>query len=548
MNLKVLFVVLAVALVAIIALNWILVVGLSKSRVCEKSDYYQWLTERHQFSADSGVFADLTPEELTSIQKYLQHKLGAKLVGGSQALPSDNFIYTIELQIPQKGIVLNYLDHHENRPRREARAVVIFGAQTEPNVTEYIVGALPDPSYHKDITSQRYQNLSFNSRPLTLSEYKKVVSRMGLEKVSRLLRESFGADSETLVHLDSAPRGFKPGDRETWMPFFRNISGVFMHPLGFEVLVDHSSRNESEWRVKKVFYNNQYFDSIDELADRYDKGTVKKIKLHREESDHNYASLEPHTEYKIAAPLQYEPHGQRYYIVNNHVSYFGWNFAFRHSTVNGLQLFDIRFQGERIVYELSVEELNSVYGGNTPSLMRTKFLDGHYGVGKSSNELVRGVDCPYAATFQDTFHFMDSEEPERIPNSICIFEQNRELPLRRHYSSWYTAPSYGGLSDNVLIIRSISTMGNYDYVFDYMLHNNGVIETKVHPTGYALTSFLFDEGLSYGGKIEENVLGNIHTHFLHFKADLDVAGRSQADFKPSSLFAVKFVSVSSSSI
>ncbi|XP_041073490.1 membrane primary amine oxidase-like [Carcharodon carcharias] len=520
MNLKILFVLLAVALVAIIALNWILLVGFSKSSICANRVH---LFE-HEVVHRNDVFADLKQEELTSILMYLKQKLGVKLVNCNKALPSDNFIYMIELQIPRKRDVLKFLDEGENQPRREARAVVIFGAQTEPNITEYIVGPLPNPAYHKDITSQRYQNLSFNSRPLTLFEYEQIVSRMELEKASRLLRESFGSDGKALIHLDSAPRGFKPGDRETWFPFLRNVSGLFMHPLGFEVLIDHSSTNISEWAVKKVFYNNQYFDSIDELVGQYDRGAVRKMKQHHEESDPNYASLEPRTEYKKVAPLQYEPKGQRYDVEDNHVSYFDWNFSFRHSTVNGLQLFDIRFQGARIVYELSVEELNSVYGGATPSIMRTKFLDGHYGIGHCANELVRGVDCPYTATFMDTLHLMQSEEPERIRNSICIFEQNREMPLRRHYSSWYTGPSYGGLSDSVLIIRSISTMGNYDFVFDYIFHNNGVIETKIHPTGYALTSVLFDDGLTYGAKLQENLLGNIHTHFVHFKADLDVAG------------------------
>ncbi|XP_078080124.1 amine oxidase [copper-containing] 3-like [Mustelus asterias] len=525
MNLKVLFAVLAVALVAIIALNWILLAGLYKSPHCVQ--LYDYSTEL-EVAQEAEVFEDLRQEELGSIVKYLKQQLGVKLVNCSEALPSENFIYTIELQIPPKGEVLKFLEGLGSQPKREARAVVIFGAQADPNITEYIVGALPAPSYHKDITSQQYQKLSFNSRPLTSSEYTNAVSRMGLEKLSRLLRESFGSDREHLTHLDSAPRGFKPGDRETWFPFLRKISGTFMHPLGFEVLLDHSSSNVSEWSVKKVFYNNQYFESVEELVDRYDQGTLQKIKLHREDSAPNYASLEPHTESQTAPPLQYEPQGQRYHVVNNHVSYHGWGFAFRHSTVNGLQLFDIRFQGQRVVYELSIEELNSVYGGDTPSLMRTKFLDGHYGIGRSSNELVRGVDCPYAATFLDTFHLIESEEPQKIPNSICIFEQNRELPLRRHYSSWYTAPSYGGLSDNVLIIRSVSTMGNYDYIFDYIFHNNGVIETKVHPTGYALTSFLFDKGLTYGGKLQKDVLGNIHTHFLHLKADLDIVGTSNA--------------------
>ncbi|XP_043542385.1 membrane primary amine oxidase-like, partial [Chiloscyllium plagiosum] len=343
MNLKILFAILAVALVAIIALNWILIVGFAKSATCKYTKFIDVLEEMHGERFQSLVFQDLDSEELTSVVQYLRQKITVKLVNCSEALPSDNYIYMIELHLPPKSEVLKFLDKKEPQPRREARAVVVFGAQSEPNITEYVVGPLPYPTYHKDISSQKYQNLSFHARPVTGFEYKTIISRMGLEKASRVIRE------------------------------------------------------------------------------------------------------------------------------------------------------------------------------------RTKFLDVNYGIGKYVNELVRGVDCPYGATFVDTVHFSESENPRRVKNSICIFEQNKQLPLRRHYFSWNTPPSYGGVADCVLIIRSTSTVANYDYIFDYIFHHNGVIETKVHPSGYALTTFLYEGGLLYGAKLEENVLGNIHTHFLHFKADLDVA-------------------------
>ncbi|XP_051894681.1 membrane primary amine oxidase-like isoform X2 [Pristis pectinata] len=528
MNLKVLFAVLAVALVAIIALNWILLVAMSRTAACENPDTEDEISEMWEQRDHKKMFADLSSQELMQVVRYLKHNLAVTLVNCTQALPSDNFIYMVELQLPRKADALRFLDQGGDAPNREARAVVVFGAQSKPNITEYTVGPLPTPTYHVDVTSRNYNSLHFNSRPTTLLEYKTIRSIMGLEKVSELLRESYGSDWKVVIPLDSAPRGFKLGDRETWFPFTKNLSGTFLHPLGFNVLVDHSSTNISEWGVKQVFYNGQYFGSIEELVAQYNKGTVQKTNLQGKDSDPNYASLKPRKQFQSFGPFQHEPQGQRYRVLNNHVSYFDWELAFRHSAASGLQLFDIRFKKERLVYELSIQELSSVYGGETPALMRTKFLDRHYGIGTSSNELVKGVDCPYTATFVDTLHFMGTDEPQRIINSICIFEQNRAIPLRRHYSSWYSPLSYGGLLDNVLIIRSVTTAGNYDYIFDFVFHNNGVIETKVFPSGYALTSFISEEKTNYGAKLEENVLGNIHTHFLHFKADLDIMGTSNS--------------------
>lgn len=63
------------------------------------------------------------------------------------------------------------------------------------------------------------------------------------------------------------------------------------------------------------------------------------------------------------------------------VVYLDWSFAFGLSPLRGMRVFDVRYNGERIVYELSVQEAMSVYGSVTPNLMLTKFLDGSLGTG-----------------------------------------------------------------------------------------------------------------------------------------------------------------------
>ncbi|XP_069763402.1 amine oxidase [copper-containing] 3-like [Narcine bancroftii] len=529
MNLKVLFAVLAVALAAIIALNWILVVGMSRTATCSLPEATHQIYDMMEQSEKKQLFADLSFQELLQVERYLKENLGVTLVNCSRASPSDNYIYMIKLQLPRKEDALRFLDRAGDPPKRAARAVVVFGAQSAPNITEYIVRPLPNPADHVDVTARTYKSLHFNSRPLTSLEYQTMQSKIGLEKLSEILGESGGPEGVVAVPLDSAPRGFQTGDRETWLMLLRNVSGFFMHPLGLETLLDHSARNTSRWVVKQVFYNGQYFDSVDELVTQYEKGSVRRITRKRSRSDFNYASLKPRGHFATYGPVPLEPQGQRYHVLDNHVRYFDWDFAFGHSPENGLQLFDVRFQNERVVYELSLQEINSVYGGETPALMRCKFLDSHYGIGASANELVRGVDCPYTATFVSTVHFMNSDGPEWTRNAICIFEHNRGIPLRRHFANWFPPHTYGGLLDNVLVIRSIATVGNYDYLLDFVFHNNGAIEAKVSPTGYALTSFAPEEAAKdYGGKLEEDVLGNVHTHFLHFKADLDIRGTSNS--------------------
>lgn len=78
----------------------------------------------------------------------------------------------------------------------------------------------------------------------------------------------------------------------------------------------------------------------------------------------------------------------------------------------------------------------------------------------------------------------------------------------------------------MLVIRAISTLINYDYVWDFMFHSSGAVEVRVHATGYISTSFLHGQGTDYGSRVGPHTLGTMHLHHIHYKVDLDVDGRS----------------------
>uniref|UniRef100_A0A803YS14 Amine oxidase n=1 Tax=Meleagris gallopavo TaxID=9103 RepID=A0A803YS14_MELGA len=76
--------------------------------------------------------------------------------------------------------------------------------------------------------------------------------------------------------------------------------------------------------------------------------------------------------------------------------------------------------------------------------------------------------------------------------------------------------------NSALVLRSITTVGNYDYVWDFIFYQNGAIEGKVQATGYTSSSFFHGNGLQYGNRVWEHTLGTIHTHFVNYRVDLDV--------------------------
>lgn len=78
----------------------------------------------------------------------------------------------------------------------------------------------------------------------------------------------------------------------------------------------------------------------------------------------------------------------------------------------------------------------------------------------------------------------------------------------------------------MLVIRSVSTLLNYDYVWDMIFHPSGALEVRFHATGYISSAFLFGAARKYGNQVGEHTLGTVHTHSAHFKVDLDVGGKT----------------------
>ncbi|XP_054464068.1 retina-specific copper amine oxidase [Anoplopoma fimbria] len=470
----------------------------------------------------SLAFADLSREEYLQVQQYLLKQKELDISTNQITQPSDNFLFLMELSLPKKADALAYLDGNGKNPIREATAVVFHGKLG--CIREYVVGPLPNPKYHKDVTMERYKtDLPITARTVTIGEYALLFKLLEevYSKLEKLMKESFhvGLD-KNLNAFEQMPRGLRSGERKTWISLFRDVQGMYIHPVGFEVQVNHRSLNASDWRVERLLYNGQYFNTVEELRQKYDEGSVKKI-VYKESPD--YGSLKPRKKPLQIGPQLFYAEGKRYSISNNHVLYLDWSFAFGLSSLTGMRVFDVRFKGERIIYELSVQEAMSVYGSVTPGMILTKFLDSSIGIGRFAHELVRGVDCPYEAAYVDTYRYIDVPAPVRFRNSICVFEHNMGQPLRRHFSDFFHN-SYGGMVNSALVFRTITAIGNYDYMWDFIFYQSGSVEAKVHATGYISSSYLVDGSLRYGHQVAENVLGNIHTHFINFKVDLDVLG------------------------
>ena len=494
----------------------------------------------------TGLFNDLTKDEIIAVRDYILSQPSMNVTPYEQAAINMNFIYLIELQQPLKDEALAFLDSNNDalKPERKARVVIFNGGKGNPDVKEYLVSPAAKPTKHEETTGpgQKYP-IPFDSRPPGGKDIE-VIERIVLNVTKQafdLLKESFdgytysGCTDRCLVWSESAPG--QSGHREKWIWFVRKLQGSYVHPVGFEIYLNTQGNDVSLWKVEKVFYYNQSFDSVEELMQGYKNGTLHKVFLPAPSSSSEtplYSSYfqrgKPQPSIPLRPPQLVEPDGKRYTVSGSHVEYMKWSFDFRSRSSTGMQLFDIKFDGERIVYELSLQEAAAFYSGWSPMQMLTEYLDASWGMGSSKFELAPGIDCPSTATFFDTIHFVSSSEPATYRKSVCLFELDLGLPLRRHFDNDFEGGYnfYGGMPGNALVLRSVSTAYNYDYIYDYLFYPNGVVEVKVSTSGYVQATYWTANEAPYGTEIHTGVAGTIHDHLINYKVDLDIGGRKNS--------------------
>ena len=496
-----------------------------------------------------AIFDDLSSEELIAARDFMLKQSSLDLKSIDEASVKDNYIYLIQLLPPEKEAVLEYLDNNKRKPSRRALVVVFQGSSYPPVVQEYIVSwpnNTKEMKYEKNGNSQE-----FNVRPYDVVQQKaiKQIVLNATAQAYKILNKSYdgfcyhNCTNKRLKFRPQTPFGKREYERTTWLQFFRDhdsVEGGYLHPVDFQLYIDFPWSDVSKWEIKKVYYNGRTVDTIDDLLFQYNSGNILKSFIPSPQFANSgekplFSSLErrgiPQPQKPMRAPRMFEPDGKRFSVSGRHIKYMGWSFDFRIDSVSGPQLFDIRFKDKRIIYELSLQEAISFYSGYSPYFMSANFVYGGWTMGAKTLKLVGGIDCPDTSRFFDAVHFVDSNKPKTIKSAVCVFELDSGIPLRRHFETdgkkGYRF--YGGLVNHALVLRTITTIDNYDSIFDFMFYQNGVIEVKATPTGYILTENDrsgtpgFDDLL--GQEVYSKLYGNLHDNLFHYKVDLDVYSR-----------------------
>ncbi|OWP01446.1 hypothetical protein B2J93_5729 [Marssonina coronariae] len=187
----------------------------------------------------------------------------------------------------------------------------------------------------------------------------------------------------------------------------------------------------------------------------------------------------------------------------NYVKWMDFEFYTPFSRDNGLSLYGVKYKGERIIYELGLQEALAHYVGNDPIQSGTSYQDTFYGFWRYAFELVKGYACPSYATYLNS-SFYNGETTDTHIDSICLFETEANYPIQQHSTSGYVSAT----KNVYFTTRTLSTVGNYDYMVSYEFYCLFLRRMETMDINHDARS------------------GSMHDHVLNFKIDFDILGTS----------------------
>lgn len=236
-----------------------------------------------------------------------------------------------------------------------------------------------------------------------------------------------------------------------------------------------------------------------------------------------------------------EPEGKNYEIKGNTISWQNWDFHLRLDTRVGPVLstvtYDDHGKKRKIMYEGSLGGMIVPYGDPDVGWYFKSYLDaGEYGMGTLTAPLELGADVPENAVLLDATIADNSGNPYVIKNAIAVFEQYAG-PEYKHADLATFKEENQSRERRELVVRWVSTIGNYDYIFDWKLSQNGIINIDVGASGIEAvkgvkSKTMHDktakEDTKYGTLLDNNIVGTTHQHIYNFRLDLDVDGESNS--------------------
>ncbi len=216
-----------------------------------------------------------------------------------------------------------------------------------------------------------------------------------------------------------------------------------------------------------------------------------------------------------------QPNGPSFTVTGNLVEWSKWKFRVGFNNREGLVLHEVSYDKRPIMHRASLVEMAVPYADPNQHFARKCAFDvGDYGLGFCANSLSLGCDCLGHIHYFDATLNDSQGNPVELKNAVCMHEEDTGV-LWKHVE--YRNGHNESRRSRELIISSIATVVNYEYLFYWHLRQDGCIDFKIKLSGELSTNLLSDGEAqpSHGVMVAPGVNAQIHQHM--FCARLDMA-------------------------
>lgn len=291
--------------------------------------------------------------------------------------------------------------------------------------------------------------------------------------------------------------------------------------------VDHPDANHYSIPLKfaPVFkLLSKEFIRMDYLPSGYDEKTIGTQPWKKVEAIEYHPDLHKETPRENLKPLiLQQPDGTSFTLEGSKVKWQGWEFRVATNVREGVVLYDVFFKGRSLFYRIALNEMTVPYGDPRGPFHRKQAFDlGDCGFGINANQLDLGCDCLGIIKYLDTLRIDGDGNPILLTNTICMHEQDYGI-LYKHMN--FRNQRAIVTRRREFVIQTIATVGNYEYIINFMLDQVGAITVQIRATGI-LSTIPNDEGVvvPWSTNVGPGVTAPYHQHLLSFRFDARIDG------------------------
>lgn len=163
----------------------------------------------------------------------------------------------------------------------------------------------------------------------------------------------------TLTYFMQNPTSMDGSSASFWCPIRAKGLASYDRLGDLYLKFDVSGSDSATYKLELIVYDVDVFTNIADFRAAWEAGELTKVPPANKDS----SWLKKDREGAVRdledrlAPVTMELQGKRYKIddENKYIEYLGWSFYTRFDLDVGIQFFDIKFKGERVLYELSLQ-------------------------------------------------------------------------------------------------------------------------------------------------------------------------------------------------